>query len=410
MNVVGIVAEYNPFHNGHLYQINKIKEELNADYIIVVMSGNYVQRGTCAILPKQIRTEIALLSGVDAIFELPVNYATASAEYFAYGAVFLLDSLGIVNTICFGSECGDLNLIHSIATLLTTESPAYKTALLQYQKEGHTYPKARAMAVYDTMNHESYSKEEILSVMSSPNNILGIEYVKALIHLNSNIIPYTIKRNGADYHSLDSEQSLPSATALRNILLNQYDIAQISGISDISRHILQESQNQSFPIVMDDFSSLLYYKLSMETSSYTKYLDVSADLSQRIQKLCAPGITYSEYVRQLKTRQWTETRIWRSLLHILLDIRKEDISPTSPVMYIRLLGFVKKSAPLLRQLQDSARIPIITKVADAKRMLDSAAYSMLCSDIRASHLYQQIVFEKYSFQMKNEFTIGPVII
>ena len=197
MKITGIIAEYNPFHNGHLYQIKKARELTGADYIIVVMSGNLTQRGTPALIDKYSRAQMALSGGADLVIELPACYATASAEYFAMGAISILNQLGCVDSICFGSENGNIAMLTKIANALVSESEDFVQALKNNLKNGDTYPVARNAALAETISGiTSYD-----TILGFPNNILGIEYIKALIRQNSSIKPYTNLRIGADYHS-----------------------------------------------------------------------------------------------------------------------------------------------------------------------------------------------------------------
>ena len=189
MKIVGLITEYNPFHNGHLYHIEKAKEITGADSVIVVMSGNYVQRGAPAIMPKHLRAEVALEAGVDVLMELPVCYATGSAEYFAAGAISLFERLGCVDSICFGSECGDYGLLARVAHILADEPEGYRQALKDLLKSGMSFPLARQKALKDYLEDDSLD-----SVLEQPNNILGIEYIKALYQRKSPMKSYTIKR------------------------------------------------------------------------------------------------------------------------------------------------------------------------------------------------------------------------
>ena len=213
MKIVGLITEYNPFHNGHLYHIKESLRVTGADAAVVVMSGDYVQRGTPAIMPKRIRAEMALMCGAGAVFELPVCYATGSAELFALGAVSLLESLGIVDSICFGSECDDLPSMEQLAELLLEEPEAYQILLKDYLKQGMSFPRARQEAIL------SYTEDpRFAEILRNPNNILGIEYLKAIKKIGSRMEPYTIARRGAQYHDEELDSDYSSATAIRSLL------------------------------------------------------------------------------------------------------------------------------------------------------------------------------------------------
>lgn len=394
MKTVGIIAEYNPFHNGHLYQLKKAKEITGADFAVVVMSGDFTQRGTPAVFDKYTRCRLSLLAGADLCIELPVVYATASAELFAKGAVSLLSALG-VDALCFGSECGEIAPLREIASLLFAEPPAYKEALNKALKEGLSFPSARAVAVRKCAHAGSLSGVDAAAsdVLASPNNILGIEYLKALLALEKNgqhaPVPYTIKREGDGYlsHTL-SEESFCSAMALRK------GIAE--GNPDLLRYV-PESIRQEFSdtcqtkstLCADDFSGMLFYKLlSEKDAGYDSYLDVSSDLSDKIRKNLGTFTTFSAFCENsLKSKDITLTRVYRSLLHILLSIKKEDLPAAAP--YARILGFREASFEVFGCLSKE-NIPLLSRLKDASSLLSPEALSCLSKDIFAAQLYEHV--------------------
>lgn len=394
MKTVGIIAEYNPFHNGHLYQLKKAKEITGADFAVVVMSGDFTQRGTPAVFDKYTRCRLSLLAGADLCIELPVVYATASAELFAKGAVSLLSALG-VDALCFGSECGEIAPLREIASLLFAEPPAYKEALNKALKEGLSFPSARAVAVRKCAHAGSLSGVDAAAsdVLASPNNILGIEYLKVLLTLEKNgqhaPVPYTIKREGDGYlsHTL-SEESFCSAMALRKGIAEENP--------DLLRYV-PESIRQEFAdtcqtksaLCADDFSGMLFYKLlSEKNSGYDAYLDVSSDLSDKIRKNLASFTTFSAFCEgSLKSKDITLTRVYRSLLHILLSIKKEDLPAAAP--YARILGFREASIEVFGCLSKE-NIPLLSRLKDASFLLSPEALSCLSKDIFAAHLYEHV--------------------
>lgn len=414
MRVVGLITEYNPFHNGHKYHIDEAKKMTGADYVVVIMSGNFVQRGTPSMMDKYQRTKMALCSGADLVIELPVCYATASAEFFALGAVSILDKLGIITDLCFGSECGDINILTDIANLLLNESNEYKNLLSQYVKEGKTFPEARMEALLNSTS-EDYS-----NILSSPNNILGIEYMKALITLKSNINPVTITRITAEYHNehlTDSYDSttISSATAIRKVLKESGNLALIKNhVPSYVYDIMKENHKKTYPIFEDDYSLLLNYKLMSENNlSLMEYTDVTNDIANRISNLCQSSQSFSELAKLIKSRQLTLTRVNRILSHILLDLKEDDFKTYNKngyVKYARILGFKKASSHLIRQIVKNEKIAVITKVADAKNSLDDIALKMLQEDIKSSHLYNHVVYHKYHTTLKDEYTTGVVMI
>lgn len=423
MKVNGIIAEYNPFHNGHHYQMLESLHRTSADYTIVVISGDFVQRGAPAILPKHARAEMALKCGADLVLEIPTIYATSSAEYFAKGGVSLLDKLGVVNHLCFGSECGDIALLQEIATILTNESEEYSATLRRFLSQGFSYPNARNWALVQHYPHLN----EHQKVFSSPNNILGIEYCKALLARQSNIIPFTIKRAGGEYHSRGYDQQLCSALAIRHALQEGCDLSQIcTHMPDESGNILAKYMTDYMGLTANDFSSLLYYKLlSEQEKGYEEYWDVSSDISDRIRKRLFEFKDYDSFCDLLKTKEVTHTRISRCLLHILLNITKADVElgkSLDYVPYARVLGFRKDSTELLSAIKEHSSIPLITKLADAEDILDEDAYRLLKKDILVSEIYHGVVREKlrkscnvdasmvHKTTFKNEFTTPIVIV
>lgn len=394
MKTVGIIAEYNPFHNGHLYQLKKAKEITGADFAVVVMSGDFTQRGTPAVFDKYTRCRLSLLAGADLCIELPVVYATASAELFAKGAVSLLSALG-VDALCFGSECGEIAPLREIASLLFAEPPAYKEALNKALKEGLSFPSARAVAVRKCAHAGSLSGVDAAAsdILGSPNNILGIEYLKALLALEKNgqhaPVPYTIKREGDGYlsHTL-SEESFCSAMALRKGIAEENP--------DLLRYV-PESIRQEFSdtcqtksaLCADDFSGMLFYKLlSEKDAGYDSYLDVSSDLSDKIRKNLGTFTTFSAFCENsLKSKDITLTRVYRSLLHILLSIKKEDLPAAAP--YARILGFREASFEVFGCLSKE-NIPLLSRLKDASSLLSPEALSCLSKDIFAAQLYEHV--------------------
>lgn len=396
MKTVGIIAEYNPFHNGHAYHIQKAKELTGADFCVVVMSGDFVQRGAPALMNKYLRTSCALANGADLVVELPVCYAVSSAEYFANGAVSLLDHLGVVDSLCFGSECGDIDILTNFARELLSESPAFKKELNHKLRLGYSYPQARDAALEASAPHLTAYTD----VLSTPNNILGIEYCKALLALKSRIVPHTIRRAGASYHDNSLEGSLCSAHAIRESLQqSQFPNSVSRQVPASANEIAKDAYLKSYPIFTDDISMLMHYRLlSEESSDFTAYSDIDQELSDRISKHLSKYHDFESFCELLKSKNRTYARISRSLLHILLGIREEDFAryrAEGPVFYARMLGFRKSAAPLLSAIKEKTQIPLLSKLADAEKQLAPTALSMLEKDIYASHVYQCVVLHKF---------------
>ena len=401
MNVTAIISEYNPFHKGHLYHIETAKKETNADYVIAIMSGNFVQRGTPAILDKYTRAEAALKSGVDLVLELPTMYATASAEYFALGGVALANTLGIVTHLSFGSEYGQADKFMEVANLLLNEPEEMKIPLKDALKEGLSYPAARAYAV-------KVSHPELADILETPNNILGVEYCKALLKLKSSIIPHTIKRQGQDYHSETADTGFASATGIRKLMNDASDKNRqlLESQLPAATYDLLSKHIGTAPLTEDDLSLLLRYKLITENRSHlTEYFGVNRELSNRIYKHLNEFESFSSFAELLKTKNVTRTAINRALLHILLDIKAEDVQDVTKrgcVDYIRVLGFRKEAAGLLKEFSDLPEIPLITNLSAAP---------VLCEiDIRADQIYQMCASQKYHTPYQNEYQRKMLVI
>lgn len=397
MRTVGIIAEYNPFHNGHAYQIAEAKRITSADRCVVVMSGDFVQRGIPAVMDKYLRAQSALENGADLVLELPVCYAVGSAEYFASGAVALLDKLGVVDALCFGSECGDIETLSLLARELLAETPAFKSALRQRMKEGLTYPQARNQALCATAPHLTGA----LSVLQSPNNILGLEYLKALMRRHSRIQPYTLRRRGSGYHAAGLEPSYSSALAIRESIRECGHIRHVKEQIPSSVYAAMEASfGRTFPIFPDDFSALLSYKLLLEQEQgYRAYLDVDQAFSDRLLGMLSSCESFSAFCDRLKTKNMTYTRVSRNLLHILLNIYRRDVDvfcSEDYIYYARMLGFKKEKEPLLSSVKEHSEVPLLSKLADADRLIASAdGRKMLAADIRAAQIYSLSIQQKF---------------
>lgn len=411
MKTVGLITEYNPFHKGHLYHLKKAKELTGADHVIVVMSGDFVQRGVPAIMNKFTRAHMALSEGADLVLELPCVYATASAEFFALGAVSLLTKLGCVDCLCFGSECGRIDLLSQAASFFLQEPDNYQTALKYYLQAGKSYPSARAAALSDTFTQIS-SDADITDLLKEPNNILALEYLKAIQKLGSPLIPVTLKRAGASYHTDKLTKTFSSATAIRKSLLtssNYGDILQ-KQLPPKAYDVACTALTLDAPISANDFSAYLSYALIMQKHHLTDYLDVDSDLSDRIINHLADYTGYTDFAALLKTKTYTHTRITRCLCHIMLDIQKEHMNyylSQGRNFYARALGFRRSAAPLLKAIKNHGSIPLITKLSREESTLSAAGQNMLQQDIQASALYHSLPTKKG--MAYNEYT-KPLII
>lgn len=413
--ITGIIAEYNPFHKGHAYHLEKARELTCADHLIVVMSGDFVQRGAPALFDKYLRTRMALLEGADLVLELPVSIACASAEYFASGAVSVLDQLGCVNALCFGSESGDVRALTACAKVLLEEDTAYQQQLRSLLKKGYSFPAARKSA-FAALHHPVCFTE----LLDSPNNILGLEYIKALLRSNSHIQPTALKRAGAGYHDGHLSGSLSSATAIRKHLrensiengrsLVNYEEILTKTMPESAALLAARRLSCESPVWEDDFSLLLRYRLMLQSpEELGTYADLSPELARRIHARLNDFRSFSQFLSLLKTRELTYTRISRALLHVLLNI-KEDMSPLSPVPYARILGFSRAGSGLLREIKANTRIPLITKAADHRKLLSDSAQRKFEQDLFASNLYETVRTQKNGTVFVNDIQKPPVIL
>lgn len=437
LKTLGIIAEYNPFHNGHRYQIEEIRRRTGAEQIIVVMGGDFLQRGTPAFSDKYLRTEMALSCGADFVFELPTVFATASAEYFAYGGVSLLHHLGCVDGICFGSECGELAPLAAIADYLCREPENYRKQLRPLTASGISFPVARNQIL---SRHFPEIFQAFPDLLTAPNNILAIEYLKALRQLHSTIIPVTIPRSDLGYHAEAAREEFLPASALRKLMLaspgdcQTENIPETSGNFPFSRYLPKEvdailADNRTrFPVTADDFSEYLFYALNtLEESQALSLSDMSVDLWNRILRERGGFQDFSSFAAQLKTRQYTHTRISRVLCHILLQIKKDFLENPStgqknPALYGRILGLRTNKSAFLRNVR---HFPLINKLADAEPILErfaleehssrteqqaylSLAKAHLQTDLNASALYRRTLYHKTGTLLPEEHRAGVI--
>lgn len=347
MKVTGIIAECNPLHEGHAYLIREARARTGADHVVVAMSGDYVQRGAPSILSCRSRAESLLREGADLVVELPLYVSCSGADYFARGGVALLESLGPVTDLVFGSESGDLDALQAAAEKLGEEDEAYRTSLRNGLRNGMTFPEARAAASGS-------------GVPVSPNDLLGTEYLKALRASGSSIRPHAIPRI-----------SCRSASEIRAQMLRE------------------RSETDPF-LCRDDFSDLLLHAL-LSADDLSRYLDVSGDLARRIRSLLPSYSTYSAFCEAVKTRNYTYTRISRALLHIMLGMTSQTMERFDASCglcgWIRPIGFKKSAIPLIREITASCSVPFLDKLASAEKVLPEDLYVLLQEEIRAEFLY-----------------------
>jgi predicted nucleotidyltransferase len=376
MSVLGLVVEYNPFHNGHSYHLEQARKLTGAELSVCVMSGNFIQRGEPALVNKWARTKAAILSGIDLVIELPVVYSMASAEFFAFGAVKILDSLGLVDYICFGSENGTMGQFESIADILLQEPPLYKNILKEYLFKGYSFPSSREFALRQYLNETGTNTDNLDQIISTSNNILGVEYIKALKRLNSKIKPFTIKRINNTYNCHELTGSISSATAVRKSISENIEgdsncnLAQTLPSHSLS--VLNEEfrckRGPVFPVRYEDLILSFLRKMPLEKIADAPY--VGEGLENRLKRAANDSGSLDELIEKACTRRYTRTRIQRILFSILIGLSADDFRQFNSYggpQYIRVLGFNKKGRDLLSAAKAKATLPIIVKTADYKK-------------------------------------------
>lgn len=358
----GIIAEYNPFHKGHKYHIDSTIKTAKDD-VIAIISGNFVQRGEPAMLNKHIRTKMALLNGVSLVLELPVEYATGSADIFAFGAVNILNDCGIVNKLSFGSEEGRTDIFENVADILNNEPKLFKEYIKDSLNEGMSYPSARNIAL------EKYTGQS-LEFMNKPNNILALEYIRQLKKIKSNIKPITVERIVSNYNSNELSGEISSASAIRTAILNN-DYTALKAVPENSIDVIKGIK---IPVI-NDFTPILSYILRTKTAEeIAEFADVTEGLENRI--LNTEYESISQLAENIKTKRYTYSKIQKALIHILLGIKKVD--QLKKPQYIRVLGFRKDKKYLLSKMTEMAKIPVVINVKENEYFLKK---EILATDI-----------------------------
>ena len=467
MNVTGLIVEYNPFHNGHTYHLQNSLEKTNADASIAVMSGNFIQRGEPALFDKFSRAKAAVESGVDLVVELPSIYASQSAELFAKGSVSLLNSLGCVDSICFGSEEGNIDALYLIASILCSEPKEFKEKLSLYLSEGMLFPTARNKALFDYINSKieyinpqvdcinfqdfiiennfkdmDLSEERLNSILSSSNNILGIEYIKQLISLKSNIKPFTIGRIRSEYNSEEISGNINSATAVRKKLheiisnedsssleINNLEyinnlIKKIKNCDDITNSIPESTLNMItsniekgfFPMYPEYFFETLISIIIRDKKNLESYFDISEGIENKIFKSALVAKDYDDLLNLIKSKRYTMTRIKRCLNNILLGVTKEEMEfakKIDTIPYVRILAFNSKGREIIREIKKSSEIKIINKFSEIEHFMDDEKFKFLIeNDIKCTDIYNTIYYKKNRSLLKGsmDYFIKPIYV
>lgn len=360
MKSIGIIAEYNPFHNGHLYHLNQIKEKYKDYTIILVMTGNFTERGDVAIIDKWKRKDIALNYGIDLVIELPFPFSTQSADFFAYGAITLLEKLQVEKVI-FGSESNNVKDLELIAKT-ELENDLFDNLVSLYSKMGYNYPTALSKSLEDLTNIK----------IDTPNDLLGISYIKTILKHNYNIKYETIKRIN-NYHEKDSIDDIVSATTIRNNIKNNIDIK--NQVPELTYNNLNNLH------YIDDYYNLLKYKIITE-KDLSIYQTVDEGIDKLLKKEIVNSSNYEELINKVKSKRYTYNKITRMLLHILCNFTKEKASNFREITYIRILGFNSKGKAYLNKIKKDIDIPIISKITrDKDPMLEYELDTTLIYDL-----------------------------
>ena len=377
---LAIIAEYNPFHNGHLYQIKKAKEITGAENVIVIMSGNFTQRGDTSLINKFEKTKIALQNEVNMVIELPVIYSISSAENFALGAINIINQLK-VDYLVFGIEEENIEKLEEISEILVNENQNFKIKLKENLKKGKSYPKSREEAILKVLSGENVKK-----IINKPNNILAIEYLKILKKIKSNIKPIGIKRNIVEHNSQKSKKNFASGTYIRK-LFNENKFDEIKKlVPKKSYKILKEQYNQkTYVSSLEEFSDIIIYKIRTMTLKQLKNIpEILEGLENKLKKIAGESKTTTEIIEKVSNKRYTKTRISRILTYILLEITKEQMQKSKEIIpYIRVLGTNK--VDLLKEIELKKIITSLKKYEKINK--DENLKELLEIDKKATNIY-----------------------
>ena len=380
MKKIGIICEYNPFHNGHLYHISKIKEMFDDSLIILVMSGNFTQRGEASIIPKYSKCDIALLSGIDLVIELPFIFATQSADVFAKTSIEILDKLN-VDYVVFGSETNDINKLTMLAKT-QINNKKYDKLVKEYLDKGVNYPTALSKALYQLTDKK----------IDKPNDILGVSYIREILKLNSNITPICIKRSN-DYNSIELNDNITSASSIRYALLNG---------DNVKNYVPEYVYYLKNPIFTKNYFNLLKYKIMTE-NTLEEYQTVDEGIQNRIKKCIINSKDLDDLILKVKTKRYTYNKLSRMFIHILCNLKKEEVKKYNKISYIRVLGFNIKGRNYLNEIKKSIDIPIITNFSRTNDPI-------LDIEMRSTCVYASILNEKDKINLiESEYKDFPII-
>ncbi|MGL5642972.1 MAG: nucleotidyltransferase [Paraclostridium sp.] len=420
MKIVGLVVEYNPFHNGHLYHLKKSLEITNSTHSIAVMSGNFLQRGEPALFDKYKRAEMAVSNGVDLVVELPTLYACQSAEIFTHGAVTLLNSLNCIDSICFGSEEGNVDTLIKISRILVDEPDEFKSILKKNLDDGILFATARSKALYAYLSKNNaldVSEDKLNNILSSSNNILGIEYIKSLIKHKSSIKPHTITRIQADYNSEAIESNICSATAIRKTLATENNLDTIhSVVPQKTFNLISDSINNNFNPMFDEYYFDTIREIVVrDLDKLNSYFDVNEGIENKIYKSIFTSSNLCELHQLVKSKRYTLTKIKRILNNILLGITKEDMNSVKnldTLPYVRILAFNDKGREIIKKIKLSSDIKIINKFSNINFENNSVFETLIKYDVKATNMYNIPYYKNNKILLKGpmDYYTSPIYV
>ncbi|MFY9213509.1 MAG: nucleotidyltransferase [Tissierellaceae bacterium] len=391
MKVLGLITEYNPFHYGHKYHLQKSLEVTGASHTIAIMSGSFVQRGEPSLVDKWTKAKMAIANGIDLVIELPFVYSTQSAELFALGGIKVMDSLEIVDYVCFGSESGSLEPLNHIAEILVKEPESYKSKLKGYLDLGMSFPSARSRALIDFLSLKPSIAYDYESILKESNNILAIEYLKSLKVINSNIIPLTIQRQGSAYKDEKIKHTLSSATAIRRSILNKGLGSVKELLPEATYDLLADfySKYRSFNDLDNYLAVLKYLLLVKEKDSLKSILDMEDGLENRLVEKSFEARGVKDLVQEVSTKRYPKTRIQRILVHLLNQLNGHKIRSlySQEVPYIRFLAANEKGLDLLSHIKNKSYVPIISKFSHYKDLRNPLVNEFILYEKRATDIY-----------------------
>ncbi|BEP29419.1 nucleotidyltransferase [Helicovermis profundi] len=404
MNIVGLVTEYNPFHNGHLFHLNESKKNTSSEYSIAIMSGNFVQRGEPALMDKWTRASMAVKSGVDLVIELPLVYALNSADYFAYGSCSILDKFNVVDQLVFGSESGNIYDFKTIGNFLVANEEQIMHLTKELLKIGNSYPKAREKALWSLIEKSNIN---INLTLNSPNNILGIEYVKNLLKLNSSVTPSTIRRINSDYNSINIQGEFSSATSIRNSILNNELPNIVNTVPSNVFNTLSSYEKNEYSYI-EDFSDLIFASIRRLSAEELREIhDVSEGIEYKLIKEANNTNSILELINNVKSKRYTRTRIQRILMKIVLNVKKDYIGLSGSLNpeYARVLSFNDKGKEIIKKIKKNSDIKLITNLRNLDYYKPSIK-KMLEYDIKATNIYAL----KSNLAVNSDFFRHPIYI